>query len=916
AETCAETVRHLVARGEKVGLVIVRLYRPFSADRFLAAVPQSVRSIAVLDRTKEPGALGEPLFQEVLTCVAEAFSGGAATWKALPRVIGGRYGLSSKEFTPAMAARVFEELGAASPRPRFTVGIEDDVTHLSLDVREDLDVLPSDVYQAVFIGLGADGTVSANKNSIKILGESTDLFAQGYFVYDSKKAGSVTVSHLRFGKSPIRAPYLIGEADFVGCHQLQFLLEREIASHARPGAVLLINAPHAPHELWRSLPADVAREAIGKRLKVFVIDAYKIARETGLGARINTIMQTCFFKISGIMPLEQAIAAVKDAVQKTYGKKGEEIVTRNFAAIDRALEGLQAVPLPESVDSQLDFVPPVPAGAPAFVREFTARIIQGQGNLLPVSRIPCDGTFPTGTSRWEKRNIAQEIPVWDMETCIQCGKCVLVCPHTAIRMKAYDPSALEGCPETFLSTAARGKELEGQRFTLQTAPEDCTGCGICVHVCPARNKRETRLKAIYMMPQAPLRAKERDNYDFFLRIPERDRRTIDIASVRGSQFLEPLFEASGACAGCGETPYLRILTQLYGDRLIVANATGCSSIYGGNLPTTPWSFNRDGRGPAWSNSLFEDNAEFGLGIRLAADQQRDQARALVQELEPWIGEDLVRGLLQAPQADEADLHEQRLRVAALRQKLEPHRKDRRLARLLDIVDYLVEKTVWIVGGDGWAYDIGFGGLDHILASGRKVRVLVLDTEVYSNTGGQMSKSTPRGAVAKFAASGKATAKKDLALLAMSYRNVYVARVAFGANDGQTVKALIEAEQHDGPSIIIAYSHCIAHGINMRTALDNHKAAVQSGHWPLCRYNPAWGLEGKSPLKLDSQKPKIPFAEYASREARYTMLQKSHPDTARRLLAEAQQDVDARWRLYEQLAESPCGVAAALAGSKE
>jgi pyruvate-ferredoxin/flavodoxin oxidoreductase len=900
ADVAGATAEKLVGLGEKVGVLKVRLFRPFSTADFLAALPAAVRAIAVLDRTKEPGATGEPLYQDVVTAISEGLASGTAPFEGFPRVIGGRYGLGSKELTPGMVKAVFDEIGRTRPRRHFTVGIEDDVTHLSLEYDRAFTHRDPATFEAVFIGLGSDGTVSANKNTIKIIGEQTPNFAQGYFVYDSKKAGSMTVSHLRFGPRPIRSPYLIEQADFVACHQFHFVERMDVLRYARPGAMFLLNSPHGPEAVWDELPRPVQQEIIAKNLRFFVLDANKIAREEGLGGRVNTVLQTAFFQIAGVLPLETAIECLKKAIEKTYGGKGEVLQQMNFRAVDRARSDLREVAVPERATSVRELEPAVSPQAPAFVREVTAPMILGQGDLLPVSRLPCDGTFPLGTARWEKRNLASEIPVWDPDICIQCGKCALVCPHTAIRIKAYEEKQLAGCPPTFKSTHTRIKELTGLNYTIQVAPEDCTGCGLCVHVCPAKNKRETRLKAINLMPQAPLRAAERENLEFFLGIPELDRTTLKIDTVRGSQLLEPLFEASGACAGCGETPYLKLLTQLYGDRLLVANATGCSSIYGGNLPTTPWSFNREGRGPAWCNSLFEDNAEFGLGMRLALDHRRQASRELVARLEAEIGEELARAIIEAPQSDEADIHEQRGRVAELRRRLD-HLSGPDAAMLASLADDLVEKTVWIVGGDGWAYDIGFGGLDHVLSTGSRVRILVLDTEVYSNTGGQMSKSTPRAAVAKFAASGKRSAKKDLALHAMGYSNVYVARVAFGASDTQTVQAFIEAERHPGPSIIIAYSHCIAHGINMRTATDNQKAAVQCGHWILCRRDPGLATQGKSPLRLDSQAPRIPFEAFASKEARYTMLRKSYPDVARRLLAEAQEDVSRQWKQYEELA---------------
>ncbi|MEP0845427.1 MAG: pyruvate:ferredoxin (flavodoxin) oxidoreductase [Phycisphaerae bacterium] len=901
AETAHETVEFLNARGAKVGVVKVRLYRPFSAEHFLKALPKTVRFIAVLDRTKEPGAEGEPLYKDVVTAIGEAYSEGRLPMPHPPRVVGGRYGLSSKEFTPAMVKAVFDNLAAAKPRNHFTVGIQEDVTNSSLDYDPSFTTEPDDVVRCVFYGLGSDGTVGANKNSIKIIGEGTDFFGQGYFVYDSKKAGSVTVSHLRFGPRPIRSSYLVSSANFVGCHQWVFLERYDMLSAAVPGAVFLLNSVYSKDEVWDHLPQRVQEQIIAKKLRFFVIDAYAVAAKTGMGVRINTIMQTCFFAISGVLPREQAIGAIKDAIKKTYGGKGEEVVRKNWEAVDQTLAHLHEVPVPQRAGSGIAVPPAVSPQAPQFVREVLGEIIAGRGDSIPTSKLPCDGTFPTDTARWEKRNIALEIPVWDEITCIQCGKCALVCPHAAIRMKAYDPKHLEHAPATFKHAKSIGPEYKGLVTTVQVAPEDCTGCAMCVDVCPAKNKKETRLKAINMAPQLPLREPERANYEFFLRLPELDRTVPKINTVKGSQYLLPLFEYSGACAGCGETPYVKLLTQLFGDRCIIANATGCSSIYGGNLPTAPWSVNGDGRGPAWCNSLFEDNAEFGLGFRLTLDKHAEFARELLIRLRGELGGELVDALMDASQATEAEIAAQRARVAELKQRLA--RLDAPEARwLLPVADALARKSVWIVGGDGWAYDIGYGGLDHVLASGRNVNILVLDTEVYSNTGGQCSKATPRGAVAKFAAGGKPQNKKDLALLAMTYGHVYVATVAMGASDQQTVKAFLEAEAYDGPSIIIAYSHCIAHGINMAKGMDVQKLAVQSGHFPLFRYNPALAAAGKNPLLLDSKRPSVPYKDFAYIQNRFKMLTKSKPEDARLLIGGAQDDANRRWAMYEHLAK--------------
>lgn len=915
ADTAEETMEYLLDKKENVGILKVRLYRPFSVEHFINAIPKSVKSIAVLDRTKEPGSIGEPLYQDVVTAFTESLDSDDAKFKSLPTIIGGRYGLSSKEFTPAMVKAVFDELNKNRPKNHFTIGINDDVTKTSLEFDPDFDIEPEETIRAMFFGLGADGTVGANKNSIKIIGEETDNYAQGYFVYDSKKSGSKTTSHLRFGKKPIKSTYLISKANFIACHQEVFLEKIDMLRYAINGATFLVNTHHPKDKVWDNLPKRVQEQIIEKKIKLYVIDGYKVARETGMGGRVNTIMQTCFFAISGVLPKDEAIAKIKDTIKKTYGSKGDEVVQMNYNAVDKAVENLHEVEVPDNVTSTFDMPPVVPDNSPDYVKEVTAEIIAGRGDLLPVSKMPIDGTFPTDTTRWEKRNIATEVPVWDPEVCIQCGKCVIACPHATIRQKVYDPKHLEGAPETFKSTDYRGREFPDMKYTLQVAVEDCTGCEVCVEVCPAKNKKETRLKAINMQTQYPLREQERENWDFFLNIPEIDRRQVKVDTIKGSQFLEPLFEFSGACAGCGETPYVKLVSQLYGDRMVVANATGCSSIYGGNLPTTPWAKNKDGRGPAWSNSLFEDNAEFGLGMRLSIDQNTRFARELVETLKSDIGQELANAILTAEQKDEADIYEQRERVEDLKKKLESIDKPQ-AKQLLNIADFLVKKSVWIMGGDGWAYDIGYGGLDHVLASGKNVNILVLDTEVYSNTGGQMSKSTPRAAVAKFAASGKPLPKKDLGIIAMTYRDVYVAKIAMGSNDVQTVKAIIEAEKFDGPSIIIAYSQCIAHGINMAKGMDNQKAAVDSGHWPMFRYNPDNRKEGKKTLSLDSKPPKIPFEKYAYMETRFKMLTKSHPDAAKKLMKLAQEDVDYRYHFIQKMADILDGQTNGQNGNKQ
>lgn len=895
-EAVHETVDWLVARGEKVGVLKVRLYRPFDTEAFVQALPETTRAIAVLDRTKEPGSAGEPLYLDCVNTLHEA------EWLET-RVVGGRYGLSSKEFTPAMMRAVFDNLTKTEPRNHFTVGIRDDVSWTSLEYDPAFSVEADDVCRAVFYGLGSDGTVGANKESIKIIGENTEHHAQGYFVYDSKKAGAVTVSHLRFGPRPIRSTYLISRANFVGCHQPFFLERYDVLERAAHGATFLLNTPCPPDRVWERLPERVQRAIHDKALRFFVIDASAVARECGMGGRINTIMQVCFFSVSGVLPHDEAIAAIKESIRKTYGKKGESVVQKNVDAVDQTLAHLHEVEVPEWIGSEVELRPTVSEEAPAFVREVLAPMIAGRGDELPVSALPCDGTFPTGTSRWEKRNLAAEVPVWNPDICIQCAKCVMVCPHAVIRGKAYDPALLAGAPPTFKSHDARLPEWKGKKFTLQVAVEDCTGCGICVDVCPVRNKRETRLKAINMQPQPPLRESERANWEFFLAIPDMDRRRISTEHVRAQQVQRPLFEFSGACAGCGETPYLKLLTQLFGDRLLVANATGCSSIFGGNLPTTPWSVDLNGRGPAWSNSLFEDNAEFGLGFRVSLDKQREFAAELLKQLAPEIGDDLAAQILAAPQCDEADIFDQRERVADLKRRLSSLDNDD-ARRLFPLADTLVRKSVWIVGGDGWGYDIGYGGLDHVLASGRNVKVLLLDTEVYSNTGGQCSKATPRGAVAKFAAGGKAAPKKDLGLMAMTYGNVYVASVAMGAKDEHTLKAFLEAESYDGPALIIAYSHCIAHGINLTTAMQNQQAAVRCGQWLLYRHDPRRAERGENPLVLDASAPRMKVQDYLRMENRFRMLGQSHPDTADALFKQAQEDANARWALYQYLAARP------------
>ena len=903
AEVAHETVEYLNARGEKVGIIKVRLFRPFSMEHFVAALPATVKTLTVLDRTKEPGALGDPLYLDVMTAVQEATAAGKAPFQKAPRILAGRYGLSSKDFTPAMVKAVFDNAASATPKNHFTVGIHDDVTHTSLDYDPEFSTEDPQTVRALFYGLGSDGTVGANKNSIKIIGEDTDNYAQGYFVYDSKKAGAVTISHLRFGPKPIRSSYLISKASFVACHQFSFLERFDMLKAATPGATFLLNSIYGPDEVWDHLPRRVQQQIIDKKLKFYVIDAYDVAKKTGMGVRINTIMQTCFFAISGVLPKDEAIAAIKKAIEKTYGKRGEAVVKKNFAAVDAALDHLYEVKVPSQVTSTFDIRRPVPEAAPEFVQKTLAPIIAGEGDSVPVSLMPKDGTFPTATSQWEKRNIALEIPVWDEQLCIQCGKCILVCPHAVIRAKVYDPALLADAPPTFKSAPARWKEFKDKKYTLQVAPEDCTGCALCVEVCPVKSKTEVKRKAINMAPQPPIREQERVNWEFFLKIPDNDRTSLNLSQVKDNQLLRPLFEFSGACAGCGETPYIELMTRLFGDRAVIGNATGCSSIYGGNLPTTPYCVDRNGRGPAWNNSLFEDCAEFTMGIRLAIDAQNKLAKDLLRKLSAQIGDELVSALIHADQSTETGLAAQRERVRLLLQKLNGL-KSPEARTLAAVADMLVKKSVWGFGGDGWAYDIGYGGLDHVLASGANVNLLVLDTEVYSNTGGQMSKATPIGAVAKFAFGGKPKPKKDLGMMAMAYGNVYVARVAFGANDMQAVKAFLEAEAYDGPSLLICYSHCIAHGYDLIHGLDQQKAAVASGYWPLYRYNPELAKQGKNPLQLDSRAPTLSLDKYIYNETRYTMLVHSQPEAARQLLALAQEEVNKRWKLYEYLAAMP------------
>ena len=909
-EAVQETVDYLNQQGEKVGVIKVRLYRPFDTARFIAALPQTVNSIAVLDRTKEPGSAGEPLYLDVVNALVETDRG-----TSLPKIVGGRYGLSSKEFTPAMIKGVFDNLAQDTPKNHFTIGINDDLTHTSLEYDPNFSTEPENIVRAIFYGLGSDGTVGANKNTIKIIGESTDNYAQGYFVYDSKKSGSVTVSHLRFGSQPIHSTYLVNKASFIGCHQWNFLEKLPVLDAIESGGIFLINSPYSEDELWSQLPPQIQQQISQKQLKFYAINAYKVAREAGMGGRINTVMQVCFFALSGVLAKEEAISAIKQSIRKTYGKKGEEIVNMNLKAVDATLDNLYEVEI-KNVGAYGDTPNPepnpIPDTASEFIRNVLGKAIAREGDSIPVSALPCDGTYPTGTSKLEKRNIAQSIPVWDPDVCVQCGKCVMVCPHAVIRSKVYEPSQLANAPTTFKTVDAREHDWQGLKFTIQVAAEDCTGCGICVDVCPAKNKSQLRLKAINMQPQLPLREQERENWDFFLNLPNPDRRQLNLHKISQQQMQEPLFEFSGACGGCGETPYLKLMSQLFGDRALVANATGCSSIYGGNLPTTPWAHNAEGKGVAWSNSLFEDNAEFGLGFRVSIDKQAQFAAELLQSLASEVGEELATSILNAQQQDEADIYEQRERIAQLKAKLQTLLTTNnelltpKIKQLLSLSDYLVKKSVWIVGGDGWGYDIGYGGLDHVLASGRNVNILILDTEVYSNTGGQMSKATPRGAVAKFAAGGKPSPKKDLGLMAMTYGNVYVASVAMGARDEHTLRAFLEAEAYEGVSLIIAYSHCIAHGINMTTAMQQQKALVDSGRWLLYRYDPRRTDRGENPLLLTSRPPKKSVETSMYGENRFRMLMHSQPEAAKKLIKQAQEDVNTRYALYQYLAAREMG----------
>jgi pyruvate-ferredoxin/flavodoxin oxidoreductase len=897
-ETARETVKFLQAKGERVGVAQVRLYRPFPAGALARALPPTVRRVAVLDRTKEPGSFGEPLFLDVIAALSESHVDGER--ELMPLVVGGRYGLSSKEFTPGMAAGVLAELARERPQRRFTIGINDDVSGTSLPYDSSLDIESPETVRAVFFGLGADGTVGANKNTIKILGSEQDMFAQGYFVYDSKKSGSQTVSHLRFGPRPISAPYLVSEASFVGCHQFGMLERTEVLDRAAPGATLLLNCRFAPDRVWDALSRPVQEQILAKQIELHVIDAARIARKAGLPGRTNTVLQTCFFAISGVLGPDKAIERIKASIDKTYGRRGAEVVERNKRAVDRALEGLHRVTLPERVTTTREPPPVVPPDAPEFVRTVTAQMMAGRGDELPVSALPADGTYPSGTTKFEKRNISELVAVWDPDLCIQCGNCSFVCPHSVIRSRYFDPASLAGAPEGFRSAPLNAPGLPNTSYTLQVYVEDCTGCGLCVEACPVSAGGQPVHRAINLDAREPMVAAERENIAFFEQLPQADRSRVDFGTVRGTQFLEPLFEFSGACAGCGETPYLKLLSQLFGDRLTVANATGCSSIYGGNLPTTPWAIGADGRGPAWTNSLFEDNAEFGLGLRLAADHHTELARRRLSELRDELGAELVDEILSAPQLRESELRQQRHRLAELERRLDGL-DGPAVADLRSVLDHLLRRSVWIVGGDGWAYDIGSGGLDHVLASGQNINVLVLDTEVYSNTGGQTSKATPLGAVAKFSAAGKTTASKDLALQVIALANVYVARVAMGADPQQTLTAFREAEAYDGPSLIIAYSHCIAHGYDMRDGLDQQYRAVASGHWPLIRYDPLARAGGGNPFLLDSPRPRMTLADYRKGELRFRALANADAAEAERLLGLAQQAVDLRWRTYEEMA---------------
>ena len=900
ADTTRETVEYLNKQGEKIGLIQIHLFRPFSARHLLAVLPKTTKAICVLDRTKEPGAPGEPLYVDVVTTFAEAVAAGTLPTAQMPKVIGGRYGLSSKEFNPAMVKAIFDELKREQPKNHFTIGINDDVAHTSLAYDPSFSTEPASVHRALFYGLGADGTVGANKNTIKIIGEEGDLYAQGYFVYDSKKSGSQTVSHVRFGPEPIRSAYLIQSANFIGCHQFNFVEKTDVLELALPGATFLLNAPHGPDEIWDKLPRRIQEQIVAKKIKFYVIDAYAVARANGMGTRTNTIMQTCFFAISGVLPREDAIERIKYSIRKTYGKKGEEIVRKNFEAVDHTLAHLHEVRVPDKVTSTIEMQRVVPAQAPEFVQKVTAMMMAGKGDQLPVSAVPIDGTYPSGTTKWEKRNISQFVPLWEPEICIQCGNCSFVCPHGVIRSKLYHQDELKIAPKTFRHAPIDARGFPETRYTLQAYIEDCTGCALCVEVCPAKSKEEAGKKAINMAWKQPILESTREEISFFETLPINDRSRVDFSTIRGVQFLEPLFEFSGACGGCGETPYVKLVSQLFGDRMIVANATGCSSIYGGNLPTTPWAINAEGRGPAWANSLFEDNAEFGLGMRLAADRHMSLAHQVLKAMAASIGDDLVDELINAPQRTESQVRLQRARVAELKKRLVPIKTD--LAKhLMSVADHLVRRSIWIIGGDGWAYDIGSSGVDHVLASGRNINVLVLDTEVYSNTGGQASKSTPIGAVAKFANAGKAVGKKDIALQAISYGNVYVARIALGANPQQALLAFREAEAYTGPSLILAYSHCIAHGINMQKGLDQQSRAVHSGYWPLLRFNPEIRQAGDHPFVLDSPRPTMKLKDYAENELRYRMLYRTNPKSADQLMQMAQAAVDRKWKLYEEMA---------------
>ncbi|MDR1316188.1 MAG: pyruvate:ferredoxin (flavodoxin) oxidoreductase [Spirochaetales bacterium] len=907
ADCMEETIEYLMSKGEKVGLLKVRLFRPFAAQEFVKAIPATVKAIAVLDRTKEPGSLGEPLYEDVRTAIGEAMGAGSSQFKSYPVIVGGRYGLGSSEFSPAMAKAVLDSLKSASPKNHFTIGITDDLTKTSLDWDSAFSLPTEGVHTALFYGLGSDGTVGANKNSIQIIGNATQNFAQGYYVYDSKKSGSTTVSHLRFGKKPIKSTYLIPKAGFVACHKYSFIEKVDMLSSAAAGATFLLASPYTKDEIWDRLPAEVQKQIIDKNLKFYVIDAMKIAQEKGMGSRINVIMQTAFFKISGVLPEAEAIGLIKGAIEKTYGKKGKDIVEKNFSTIDAALAGVQQVDYPKTVSSKTHVLPPVPESAPVFVREVIGEIIAGRGEKLPTSKIPDDGTWPTATTQYEKRNIAEYIPVWDSSVCIQCGDCSAVCPHAVIRMKAYDKQYAEKAPGTFKSTDAKGKEFEGMKFTIQVSPEDCTGCAVCVNICPAKNKANPEKKAINMEYQPPLREKEVENWNHFLTIPNTDPKLLNLGTTKGTQLLQPLFEFSGACAGCGETPYVKLVSQLFGDRAIIANATGCSSIYGGNLPTTPYAKRPDGRGPAWSNSLFEDAAEFGLGMRLSSDKHAEFAREVLERAladSAFAGcAGLLNNIKDNPQKTPEEIDVQRGYIADLKSKLAPDSSP--LAKeLLSLADHFVRRSVWILGGDGWAYDIGFGGVDHVLASGKNINIMVMDTEVYSNTGGQMSKATPIGAIAKFAAGGKPIRKKDLGMIAMSYGYVYVARISMGYNRIQAIKAIREAEAFDGPSIIIAYSHCIAHGIDMMRGLEQQKAIVTSGIWPLYRYDPALSDQGKNPFQLDSREPTTDPADYMYNEIRYRSLKQAKPEQAQVFLEKARQNAAAQYKAYKYLADRP------------